>query len=451
MSSSDERGFDALAALDSDVFGGIHTSPGFRTVLGERGMVTRCLHAEAALARAQAEVDLIPSAVADALDRVGFDDLSIAALAERTTEVGYPIVGFVEQLRDLLPDHLGQFVHYGATTQDILDTALVLQLRDACTIIEPLLDELIAALGALIEANRGVIMVARSQGQHALPTTAAYRFATWLDPLLRHRERLGELRPRLEVLQFGGAVGTLASIAPHGLDVRQRMADHLNLGVPTISWHPTRDRFVEAVSWAAQVTASLAKIGLDVAMSAQTEIDELVEASPTRDGSSSTMPHKRNPILSQQLMRTAKLVRTQLDLALDAAVADHDRATGMWSLEWSAVAPAIALAGGALEVALEAVSTLEVHPDSMARNVGATNGFIMSEAVMMKLAPEIGRTEAHHRVQDMVRKSMAEGRTLAAVLAEYDMDPEIANPETYLGHAAEQVDAVQASADEDGG
>ena len=448
MTTSGKGAFDAVSALDSDVFGGIHTSPRFRAVLGERGMLVRCLHAETALARAQGEVGLVPGGVALALASVDFADLNISALAERTTQVGYPIVGLVEQLKDLLPDGLGQYVHYGATTQDILDTAVVLQLRDACTLIEPLLDELIETLVDLIDANRDVVMVARSQGQHALPTTAAYRFASWLDPLLRHKERLGELRPRLQVLQLGGAVGTMAAIAPHGLDVRQRMADHLDLDVPTISWHATRDRFVEVVSWAAQVTASLAKLGLDVALSAQTEIDELVEASPSRDGSSSTMPQKRNPILSQQLIRAAKLVRTQLDLALDAAIADHDRATAMWSLEWSSVAPAIALAGGALEVAQEAVSTLHVHPDAMRRNLGATNGFIMSEAVMMKLAPTIGRAEAHDRVQDMVRKSTAEGRTFTEVLAEYDIDPGIANPETYLGHASEQVEAVRADADE---
>ena len=266
------------------------------------------------------------------------------------------------------------------------------------------------------------------------------RDRSWLDPFLRHVERLAELRARVEVVQLGGATGTLASLAPHGLEIREYLAKRLGLANPPISWHAGRDRIVEVVTWAAQVSASLAKIGLDIALGSQTEFGELTEGS---GGISSTMPQKRNPIQSQQLIRAAKLTRTHVDLVLDAAIADHDRATAGWSLEWNSVAPSLAIAGGAVEVAVDLIDKLQVNPDAMAHNLEKTNGLIMAEAVMMKLAPDLGRQAAHDVVAEMVNQSAQTQRSFVEVTKERFPDADLPlDPAAYTGHAIEQINAV---------
>ncbi|MGI9615351.1 MAG: class-II fumarase/aspartase family protein [Acidimicrobiales bacterium] len=435
----------AVSALDSTMLGSLHTSQDLRHVLGERGLLDRFLRVETALAAAQADAGLIPAETPIQLALVSIDDLDMTRLATRAAEVGYPIVGLVEQLAEVMPDGLGEYAHWGATTQDIMDTALVLQLRDALKLIEADLVQLVRGLHRLADAHRDTPLVGRSQLQQALPTTAGHRVAGWLAPLLRHLDRLAELRPRVEVVQLGGAVGTLASMAPHGLTVRANLAEQLGLGNPSISWHSTRDRLVEVVAWTAQVTSSLAKIGLDVALSAQTEVAELSEGSP---GVSSTMPHKANPILSQQLIRAARLTRTHLDLALDGAIADHDRATAAWSLEWHAVAPALAVAGGAAAAGVDLIDGLQVHAAAMADNLDRTEGLIMAEAVMMHLAPELGRQGAHDTVAGMVKDSLDTGRPFAQIIAtDARLTGKALDPAAYAGHASDQVDAVLAAAD----
>ncbi len=433
----------ALSALDSVVSGGLHTTDKLRAVLGERGLLERFLQVEVALAAAQADIGMIPAEAAAQLARLSVDDLDLAELAERTTGVGYPVVGLVEQLATIVPDGLGEYAHWGATTQDIMDTALVLQVRDALDLIEADLVSLAWALYELAGTHRDTPLVGRSQMQQALPITVGYRAAGWLAPLLRHIERLGQLRPRVQAVQLGGAVGTLASMAPNGLAVRAKIAEDLGLSDPSITWHSARDRIVEVVAWAAQVSTSLAKIGLDIALSAQTEIGELTEASSGGRGVSSTMPHKRNPILSQQLIRAARLTRTHLDLALDAAVADHDRATAVWSLEWNAVAPSLAVAGGAVNAAVDLIDNLVVDAAAMADNLERTGGLIMAEAVMMRLAPRLGRQAAHDAVASMVERSLATDTPFSQIVAaEAPQNTDALGPTRYLGHADNQVDAV---------
>ena len=433
----------ALSALDSDISGVLHTTDELRHLLGERALVERYLQVEATLAQAQADAGLIPAEAATAIAQVTVADLDFNALADRMAIVGYPVVGLVEQIASVVPDGLGQFAHWGATTQDIMDTALVLQIQASLDEINMDLIMLVRALHNLAEKYRDTPVAGRSQMQQAVPITFGYRVAGWLSPLLRHIERLSELRPRVEVVQFGGAVGTLASVAPLGLEVRARMAELLSLGNPSVSWHSGRDRIVEVVAWAAQLASSVAKIGNDVALSAQTELGELAEGRVAGGGTSSTMPQKRNPILSQQLMRAGRLTRSYLDLVLDGAMADHDRATAAWALEWNSVAPAVAVAGGAVEAAHRLIEGLEVNTAAMANNLGRTGGAIMAEAVMMRLAGELGRQIAHDRVADMVRESTESGMSFDEVVML--RSPELADalvPANYLGHAGDQIDAV---------
>ncbi|ORB82897.1 hypothetical protein B1987_02530 [Mycobacterium kansasii] len=437
----------ALSALDSSVFGGLHTTDELRAILGERGLLARFLQVETELAAAQADLDIIPAEVAAALRAVTPDNLDIARLAHRTSAAGYPIVGLVEQLAEIVPDGLGQYAHWGATTQDIMDTAAVLQIVAALDVIERDLLHTLAALMELEAQHGSAVMVGRSQLQHALPITFGYRVASWTAPLLRHLDRLAELRHRVAVVQLGGAVGSLAAMAPHGMDVRRELARRLGLAAPLISWHATRDRFVEVVAWAAQVAASLGKIGLDIVVGSQTEVAELSEPSAPGRGVSSTMPQKRNPIGAQQLLRAARLTRSYLDLALDAAVADAERATAVWSLEWHAVAPALGVCGGAARTAADVLAGLHVDTAAMAANLGRTHGLIMAESVMMRLAPTLGRQAAHDELEAMVTASVESGASFAALVAR--RDPNLAaavSPDAYLGHIAEQVAAVMSEA-----
>ena len=437
----------ALSALDSDVTGVLHTTDELRHILGERSLVERYLEVEAALAAVQAEVGLIPEDAAIAIGKVKVDDLDFASLADKMAIVGYPVVGLVEQIVEVVPDGLGQYAHWGATTQDIMDTGLILQVQAAFEVITLDLVKLVRVLSTMADNHRLTPLAGRSQMQQAVPITFGYRVAGWLSPILRHIERLEELRPRVEVVELGGAVGTLAAMAPHGLEVRDLLSDRLNLGDPNISWHSGRDRIVEVVAWTAQVSSSLAKIGHDVALSAQTELGELAEGRVAGGGTSSTMPQKRNPILAQQLMRSDRLTRSYLDLAIDGAMADHDRATAAWALEWNSVAPSIAVAGGAVDAAYRLIDNLEVNTTAMTKNLQETGGGIMAEAVMMAMAKEFGRQAAHDKVAEMVQEAASEGITFAEVVKLRAPGAESAlDPLNYFGHAEEQIDAVLAEA-----
>ena len=329
-----------------------------------------------------------------------------------------------------------------------MDTALVLQVRAALDEITVDLVMLVRALSALADKHRHTPVAGRSQMQQAVPITFGYRVAGWLSPILRHIERLAQMRPRFEVVQFGGAVGTLASLAPDGLNVRARLAEVMNLGDPDVSWHSGRDRIVEVVAWSAQLSSSIAKIGQDVALGAQTELGELAEARVSGGGTSSTMPQKRNPILAQQLMRSGRLTSSYLNLAIDGAMADHDRATAAWALEWNSVAPAIAVAGGAVDAARRLIEGLEVNTKAMEKNLRETGGAIMAEAVMMSLAKELGRQTAHDKVAALVQESITSGMSFDEVVrAQAPSAVDALDPQNYLGHADEQIDAVLAEAD----
>ena len=438
----------AISALDSDVSGVLHTTDELRHLLGERSLIERYLEVEAALALVQAEQELIPVSAAVAIGKVRVEDLDFEALADKMAIVGYPVVGLVEQIVDIVPDGLGQYAHWGATTQDIMDTALVLQVRAALDEITVDLVMLVRALSALADKHRHTPVAGRSQMQQAVPITFGYRVAGWLSPILRHIERLAQMRPRFEVVQFGGAVGTLASLAPDGLNVRARLAEVMNLGDPDVSWHSGRDRIVEVVAWSAQLSSSIAKIGQDVALGAQTELGELAEARVSGGGTSSTMPQKRNPILAQQLMRSGRLTSSYLNLAIDGAMADHDRATAAWALEWNSVAPAIAVAGGAVDAARRLIEGLEVNTKAMEKNLRETGGAIMAEAVMMSLAKELGRQTAHDKVAALVQESITSGMSFDEVVrAQAPSAVDALDPQNYLGHADEQIDAVLAEAD----
>lgn len=381
-------------------------------------------------------------------ERIDFD-----AMREQTDIVGYPILPLVHQLAAMCGD-AGRYVHWGATTQDIMDTASVLQLREALDLIEADLREVRAILRRLAETHRDTPMAGRTHLQHALPITFGYKAAVWLTMFDRHQQRLAQLRERVEFVQLGGAAGTLASMGDDGLRVQDSLARELNLRVPPTPWHVARDGFAEAVNWLALVTGSLGKVAYDIMMMASTEFGEVYEPFVKGRGASSTMPQKRNPISSELMLAAAKAVRQHAGLMLDGMVQDFERATGPWHAEWIAIPESFILAAGALHQAKFALGGLIVDAPRMRRNLNLTNGLIVAEAVMMALAPALGRQEAHDVVYDACRRACDTGRGLAEVLGQSSLIrahfnteqiERMTDPSHYLGLAPQFTDRACAA------
>jgi 3-carboxy-cis,cis-muconate cycloisomerase len=432
--------------IASTLWGNMFGTAAMRALFSDDAMVQRYLDVEAALARAQAKVGIVPPKAARAITAVAeVGRVDWERLSARTQIVGYPILPLVEQLSGWADDGLGQWSHWGATTQDIMDTADVLQIRDALDLISTDLDAVADALAKLAEAHAETPMAGRTHLQHALPISFGYKAATWLSGIDRHRARLTQLRPRVEVVSFSGAAGTLASLGEaDGLATQKALAVELGLAEPDITWHSIRDGFAEVTGFLALLAASLGKIGYDIMLMMQTETGEVLEPYQPGRGASSTMPQKRNPISSEVMLASAKIVRAQHSLMLDAMVQDHERATGQWHVEWQALPTAFIVASGGLRAAREVLEGLEVRPETMRRVLDATGGLIVAEAVMMGLAPALGRQVAHDLVYDCCRASLTSGTPFLEALS---AEPRIAavmdraalarlvDPANYLGAA----------------
>jgi 3-carboxy-cis,cis-muconate cycloisomerase len=441
----------ASTVFESSVFRDLFGTPAMRAVFSDETLVRKYVEVEVALARAQARVGVVPeAAAADIARKADASAIDLGKLKSETDVVGYPIVGVVHQMAKQCGD-AGRYVHWGATTQDIMDTATVLQLRDAVALVEGELKSLEAALGGLARSHRDTVMAGRTHLQQALPVTFGYKVAVWLSMIQRHHQRLEELKPRLLVAQFSGAAGTLASLGGDGLAVQAAFAEELKLAQPTITWHAARDSIAEAVSFLGLVTGSLAKIATDVMLMMQTEVAEVFEPFVQGRGSSSTMPQKRNPISCEMILALAKAVRQHVGLALDAMAADHERATGPWHLEWIAVPESFIAASGALHQANFMLGGLIVAPDRMSKNLELTGGLIVAEAVMMALASRIGRGAAHDIVYAACRGALEEGTPLLAQLRKRSevtahlKEAELArlvDPGNYVGSAPAMVDRV---------
>jgi 3-carboxy-cis,cis-muconate cycloisomerase len=388
-----------------------------REVFDERAYFQRMLDVEAALAQVEAELGIIPREAAEAIVAAArVDLLDLPELAASVRTVGVPVVGLVAQLNRAVGAH-ARWTHWGATTQDIMDTALVLQMRAGFDLLRAELAGTIAALTNLAQTHRLTVMPGRTHLQHALPITFGLKVAVWLQPLLRHLQRLDQLRPRVEQVQFGGAVGTLASLGDRGIAVMEALAARLGLGVPDAPWHVARDGIAEAVGWLSLLAGSLGKIAVDVLLLCQTEVAELAEPYAAGRGGSSTMPQKRNPIASEYVLAQVRGVQALAPLVQTAMLQDHERASGTWQSEVIALPQAFVLTHGALAQVRFLAEGLVVDAARMRANLDLTHGAIMAERVMMGLAPHLGRQAAHHVVKHACDRVVAEGGTLAQALA----------------------------------
>jgi 3-carboxy-cis,cis-muconate cycloisomerase len=438
--------------IDSAVFRDIFSTEAMRRVFSDETRVQKYLDFEGALARAQGRLGIIPQEAADEICRhCNVAEIDFAKLKRETERIGYPVLPVVQQLVALCGDGLGEWCHWGATTQDITDSATVMQIREALTLVEADLDAISGALAALARKYRDTPMAGRSNLQQAVPITFGYKMATVLAGFERHKQRLTELRKRVLVGEFGGAAGTLSSLGGRGLETQAELMKELKLGQPAIAWHTVRDTIAETGCFLGLVTGSCAKIAFDVKLMMQTEVEELYEPFHEGRGSSSTMPQKRNPISSVYITALTSVVRQQVAALLDAMVEDHERATGPWEIEWIVLPEIFCFTAGALAQTEYVLTGLQVDEKKMRANLDLTKGLIVSEAVMMGLGPHLGRQYAHDLVYDICRKVVATGRPLVELLAENSevtkhLDraalTKLCDPANYLGEAGAMVDRV---------
>jgi adenylosuccinate lyase len=397
------------------------------------------------LAEVQAELDIIPAAAAAAIRASAKQQLlDRDRLASETRRTGHSTLGLIHVLQDLLPEDAREWVYYGATVQDVTDTWTGLIMLRVGRIFQRSLRELEGAALDLAVRHRDTVMVGRTHGQPGSPITFGYKAATWADEMRRHLERFDQGRDRWEVGQLGGAVGTLAFFGDRGLELRKRFCARLELRVPAISWLTARDRIAEFAHVLAMVAATLGRIGNEIYTLQRPEIGELREPSRADAVGSITMPHKRNPEVSEHLVTLARLARAQAQVLLEGMVGEHERDGRAWKAEWPAFSEVCLLTGASAALARGVLTGLEVDADAMRRNLELTRGYASSERVLAELAPRLGKHRAQAALQEALRRGRHEGVPLSTALAATGLDTEglVLGGEPDVGLAPAMVDEV---------
>ncbi len=390
---------------------------------------------EAALARAEARAGLIPPEAAEAIVascRVELFD--VAAIYREAASAGTPAIPLVRMLTAQVGGQAARFVHLGATSQDAIDTALMLQMRAGLDLLSADLLALCASCAGLAEQHRHTLMAGRTLLQQALPITFGLKAARWLALALRQRDALRERRERSLALQLGGAAGTLASLGDNGLKVGAFVAEELNLPAPDLPWHTERDCVAEVAAALGIVAGAMAKIAGDVALLAQTEVGEVSEGDAPGKGGSSAMPQKRNPVDATTASAAARLALGLVPTILSAMAQEHERAVGGWQAEWAAIPNLFRYTAAAIAHTRSALADLRIDPDRMNANLNLTNGLIMAESLSMTLAPHIGRPAAQRLVKTLCDHAIASGITLRQAALTNEQVSTILTPET-IDHA----------------
>lgn len=439
----------------SDYFGNMFGTTEMRAVFSDEGRFKSWLATEAALAKVQGRLGLIPNDAAERIQASArIENINADVMREEYLRVGFPILPLVHQLAAACDEESARWVHWGATTQDIIDTGLVLQMRQSFDLLEADLRAAMDALADLVLAHRDTVMPGRTFQQQAAPITFGFKAAIWLDELQRHSQRLSEVRQRVLVCSYGGAVGNLSTLGENGSEVAAALAEELDLVEPPITWHTARDGWAEAVFWLALVGATLGKIGTEVSTLMRTEVAEVREPYQLGRGASSTMPQKRNPIVCPILISAATRLRDAVPSQLTAMIQEHERSVAGQPTEWLVIPEAFVLASGALRHARELLSGLEVDAARMRANLDLGNGLLMAESVMMGLAPRVGRGRAHSLVSaaanraieqvSPLRNQLIQDKELMQWLSESELD-ELLEPANYLGSTETMIEAVLAN------
>ncbi|MCH5508517.1 3-carboxy-cis,cis-muconate cycloisomerase [Pseudomonas syringae pv. syringae] len=431
--------------------------PEMREIFSDEGRVQGMLDFEAALARAQARVGLIPPEVVADIELscdarlFDFDALAIAIGSAGNSAI--PLVKALGKQIAARSAEAERYVHMGATSQDVMDSGLILQLRRAIVLLEHDLTRLADAMAEQAQHHAGTPLAGRTWLQQATPVTLGMKIAGWLGAVTRHRQRLNEIKPRLLCLQFGGASGSLAALGDQAFSVAEALAGELQLELPEQPWHTQRDRLVEFASLLGLIAGSLGKLGRDVSLLMQTEVGEVFEPSAPGKGGSSTMPHKRNPVGAAVMISTATRAPGLVATMLAAMPQEHERSLGLWHAEWETLPELCCLVSGSLQQALQVIPGLQVDAERMAVNLQSTKGLILAEAVSIALAQRIGRDAAHHLVEQCCRRAVEQGAHLRQVLGETPQVSEqfssdeldrLLDPAHYLGQARHWVERAVA-------
>ena len=426
----------------------LFTTETMRDIFSDHGRLQAMLDFEAALARAEVTAGVVPPAAASAIaGRCRAELFDVDALAAEAALAGNPAIPLVKALTALVTAHdaeAARYVHWGATSQDAMDTGLVLQIRAALSVIENDLERLSGALAALAKTHAATLLAGRTWLQQGPPVTLGLKAAGFLSAVERHRARVRDLSGRVAVVQFGGAVGTLAALGDRGLDVAAALARELKLALPDVPWHAQRDRVAEVATTLGLIVGTLGKLARDVSLLMQTEVGEAAEPSAPGRGGSSTLPHKRNPVASAAMLAAAARIPALVSVMLAAMVQEHERGLGGWHAEWETLPEICTLTGGALAQAVTMVEGLQVDAARMASNLGLTRGLVLAEAVAMALGDKLGKPRAHALIEELSARAVSENRPLRDVLAAdarvtaqlsaADLE-RLLDPRNYLGQA----------------
>lgn len=439
-----------MSPFDSAVWARFWGDPEVDAAFGDAAEIRGMLAVEGALARVEGRLGIIPAESAAAIAAAAGGEVDPGELAVGAAGAGVPVPALVAALRRRLPVEHGAWVHWGATSQDVMDTGLVLRLSGVAAVLDGRLARLVGALAAQAGRHRDTVIAARTRGQIAQPTTLGAKIAVWAMPLVRHRARLRELGPRVFCVSLAGAAGTGAALGGRGREVAAGLAAELGLGVGEGPWHGVRDGVAELGGWLALVTGSLGKAGLDLLQLGASEVGEVTAGA---GGGSSTMPNKANPVGAEALVALARLNAHAVGALYEAMVAAQERDGAAWAMEWFALPQMCAAAGAATRHALALAEGLEVHPSRIAANFATDRGMMMAEAAVFALAETMPRPEAQGLVREAVRAVRDGGGTLAEALAERAPGRdwrEYLEPGRHTGDAGALVDRLLALVTESG-
>lgn len=408
-----------ITAFDSDIFGPLYSDAEMAALFTDDAHVAAMVGFESALARVQGRLDVIPAAAAEAisqcLESITLDPM---AVAEGTLSAGIPVPALVALLQAEVPSPHNGYLHWGATSQDVIDSALVLRLKQAGRLMEQRLAQAITRLSSLADKHRATVLAGRTRSQQATPTTLGLKAATWLSMLVRHRQRMTEISPRLFVLSLGGASGTLSVLGQKAEPVETALATELGLGVSSAPWHTARDVIVEYAGLLSLISGSLGKIGRDIILMSQSEVGEVT---PGSTGGSSTMPNKANPVAAEILLAIARYNAGQVAVMHQALIHEQERSGSAWQLEWMTLPQMVTTTGRALLLADDLLGNLKVNSARMRANIDAGFGLVYAEAASFALAAFMPRPEAQALVKKASKKALSEGRPLVDILrAEID-------------------------------
>jgi 3-carboxy-cis,cis-muconate cycloisomerase len=438
--------------IDSPLFGDLFSTEEMRKLFSDETTVQKWLDVEAALARAEAKLGIIKQEHADEIThKARVELLDMEEMKRQLKHTFHPIMPLIRCLEKVCQPPAGEFIHWGATTQDIMDSGTVLQLKEANALIVRELAKTLDLLSDIAQRHKNTVQAGRTHGQHALPITFGYKVAVWAAEIQRHLKRIEEMSPRVFRGQFAGAVGTLASIGDPGFKLQELMFADLGLVVPEIAWHTSRDTMAEFVSVYAMIGSTLSKIANEIIVLQRTELAEVEEPFHMGKVGSSTMPHKRNPMMCEAIVATGKLIQMQVVPALSDMIAENERDMRGWQAEWSFLAETCCFLSGMLFYTNTVLGGLQVYPANMQRNLDLLHGLLLSENVMLVLGAKIGRQEAHELVYQISMKAFENNIPLKQLLLEHPQVnkhltetqlSDILDPTKYTGLAAQFVDRV---------